>query len=335
MASGPLRPRPLSLVKSPNREPRSLFIFFPNSLCANPMCDGSSSLPTRWRTELLWSSRVNSAISGSTTYTPNSFSTKFPLLRGSATLRFTQIHKVTHSSSLYFLLHIHDCDLGFWLLVEIVSVSISIVLMYVLQWTIHLHCCHGGRESSSMCNGGARAGVAVGMVVVMLRLQWLWWQHEDELSMVMAASRWCATAWLKGWMQCRSVSRWCWCCVRVSAVATVPVWWFVLAASMGALKVFWTFLLLQARWWWFSCCKFELRATCLWWFDGVWCCGGCALQRRWRSSGCWQWWNVNCHGWCARKLRGGYEFFFLFFKNIESMASSLCNRGRKEIYGFG
>ncbi|QCD87812.1 hypothetical protein DEO72_LG3g2352 [Vigna unguiculata] len=41
----------------------------------------------------------------------------------------------------------------------IVSVSISIVLMYVLQWRIRLHCCHGGRESGSMCKGGARAAL--------------------------------------------------------------------------------------------------------------------------------------------------------------------------------
>jgi len=61
--------------------------------------------------------------------------------------------------------------------------------MYVLQWRIRLHCCHGGRESGLMCKGGARAGVVVEMMVVMLRLQWLWWQREDELSMVMAASR--------------------------------------------------------------------------------------------------------------------------------------------------
>jgi len=40
-----------------------------------------------------------------------------------------------------------------------------------------------------MCKGRARVGVAVEMMVVMLRLQWLWWQHEDELSMVMAAAR--------------------------------------------------------------------------------------------------------------------------------------------------
>jgi len=47
----------------------------------------------------------------------------------------------------------------------------------------------GGCESSSMCKGGARASVAMKIIVVMLRLQWLWWQREDELSMVMAASR--------------------------------------------------------------------------------------------------------------------------------------------------
>jgi len=40
-----------------------------------------------------------------------------------------------------------------------------------------------------MCKGGALVGVAVEMMVVMLCLQWLWWQCEDELSMVMAASR--------------------------------------------------------------------------------------------------------------------------------------------------
>ncbi|QCE03150.1 hypothetical protein DEO72_LG8g1172 [Vigna unguiculata] len=39
---------------------------------------------------------------------------------------------------------------------------------------IRLRCCHGGRESSSMCKGGARAGVVVEMMV---------WQREDELSM--------------------------------------------------------------------------------------------------------------------------------------------------------
>ena len=97
----------------------------------------------------------------------------------------------------------------------------------------------------------------------------------------------------------------------------------------GALMVFWTLLLLQAWWWWFSCCKFELRAACSWWLDGVWCYGGCALQRRWRSGGCRQWWNVNCHGWCSRKLRGGCDFFL----NIEFMASvSLQPRQKRDLW---
>jgi len=45
----------------------------------------------------------------------------------------------------------------------------------LLQWRIRLRCCHGGRKSGSMCKGGARAGVAVEMMVVVLHLQWLWW----------------------------------------------------------------------------------------------------------------------------------------------------------------
>jgi len=99
-------------------------------------------------------------------------------------------------------------------------------------------------------------------------------------------------------------------------------------------------------WWsriWFNVQRWSSRrrcsgndgsmVVCSWWFDGAWCCGGCALQRRWRSGGCRQWWNLNCHGWCAKKLRGGCEFFF-FFLNIESMASVFLHPRQKRNLWF-
>jgi len=134
LASSPLRPRPLSLLKSQNREPRSLFIFFPNSLCANP-----NSLVTAWWTTRRihdgWCRRDEERNCGG----------------------WTRVSGVCS----------RDCC---W------RCSSSL-----LQWRMRLRCCHGGRKSGSMCKGGARTGVAVEMMVVMLRLQWLWWQREDEL----------------------------------------------------------------------------------------------------------------------------------------------------------
>ena len=140
---------------------------------------------------------------------------------------------------------------------------------------------------------------------VKMNSRW-WWQRRDD-------------ARLRGWKVGRNADL---CHSDVGVAFAFPLLFHcyncfgVMVRSRcfhgGVLMVFWTLLLLQAQWWWFSCCKFEMQVACSWWFDGVWCCGGCALYRRWRSGGCRQWWNVNCHGWCARKLRGGCKFFFYF-----------------------